>query len=75
LPFDYPNIFVNIVRWIGKMDEYRALAVFIAVYEAGSFSGAGRRLKLSTSVVSHHVSKLEAKLGASLFFRSTRHCP
>ena len=54
------------------MDDYRALAVFVAVHEAGSFSGAGRRLKLSTSVVSHHVSKLEAKLGASLFFRSTR---
>lgn len=54
------------------MDEYRALAVFVAVNEAGSFSGAGRRLKLSTSVVSHHVSKLEAKVCASLFFRSTR---
>ncbi len=54
------------------MDEYRGLAVFVAVHEAGSFSGAGRRLKLSTSVVSHHISKLEAKVGASLFFRSTR---
>lgn len=54
------------------MDDYRALAIFAAVHDAGSFSGAGRRLKLSTSVVSHHVSKLEAKVGASLFFRSTR---
>lgn len=54
------------------MDEYRSLAVFTAVHKAGSFSAAGRRLKLSTSVVSHHVSKLEAKVGASLFFRSTR---
>jgi len=54
------------------MDEYRSLAVFAAVHDAGSFSAAGRRLKLSTSVVSHHVSKLEAKVGASLFFRSTR---
>lgn len=54
------------------MDEYRSLAIFAAVHEAGSFSAAGRRLKLSTSVVSHHVSKLEAKVGASLFFRSTR---
>lgn len=54
------------------MDEYRSLAVFTAVHDAGSFSAAGRRLKLSTSVVSHHVSKLEAKVGASLFFRSTR---
>ena len=54
------------------MDEYRSLAVFAAVHDAGSFSAAGRRLKLSTSVVSHHVSKLEAKVSASLFFRSTR---
>lgn len=54
------------------MDDYRSLAVFVAVNEAGSFSGAGRRLKLSTSVVSHHVSKLEARVGVSLFFRSTR---
>jgi len=54
------------------MDEYRSLAIFAAVHDAGSFSAAGRQLKLSTSVVSHHVSKLEAKVGASLFFRSTR---
>jgi len=54
------------------MDEYRSLAIFAAVHDAGSFSAAGRRLKLSTSVVSHHVSKLEAKVGTSLFFRSTR---
>lgn len=53
-------------------DDYRGLAVFVAVSDAGSFSAAGRRLKLSTSVVSHHVSKLEAKLGVPLFFRSTR---
>lgn len=46
--------------------------MFVAVVNAGSFSAAGRRLKLSTSVVSHHISKLEAKLGVTLFFRSTR---
>lgn len=54
------------------MNEYRSLAVFAVVHDAGSFSAAGRHLKLSTSVVSHHVSKLEVKVGASLFFRSTR---
>lgn len=53
-------------------DDYRGLAVFVAVHEAGSFSAAGRLLKLSTSVISHHISKLETKLGVSLFFRSTR---
>lgn len=54
------------------IDDYRGLAIFVAVVEAGSFSGAGRRLKLSTSVVSHHISQLEGKLGVSLLFRSTR---
>lgn len=53
-------------------DNYRGLAVFVAVHNAGSFSAAGRRLKLSTSVVSHHISKLEERLGVALFFRSTR---
>ena len=46
--------------------------MFVAVVDAGSFSAAGRRLKLSTSVVSHHISKLEGKLGVTLLFRSTR---
>lgn len=54
------------------IEDYRALAVFVAVTDSGSFSAAGRSLKLSTSVVSHHISKLEEKLGFSLFFRSTR---
>lgn len=53
-------------------DTYRGLAIFVAVHDAGSFSAAGRRMKLSTSVVSHHISKLEATLGTALFFRSTR---
>ncbi|MEM6466689.1 MAG: LysR family transcriptional regulator, partial [Pseudomonadota bacterium] len=54
------------------IDHYRGLAVFAAVAELGSFSAAGRRLKLSTSVVSHHVSKLEESLGTPLLFRTTR---
>lgn len=54
------------------IDAYRGLAVFVAVADAGSLSAAGRRLKLSTSVVSHHLSRLEARLGVTLFFRSTR---
>lgn len=54
------------------IEDYRGLAVFVAVADAGSLSAAGRRLKLSTSVVSHHLSRLEAKRGVTLFFRSTR---
>lgn len=54
------------------IEDYRGLAVFVAVADAGSLTGAGKRLKLSTSVISHHLSRLEQKLGVSLFFRSTR---
>ncbi len=54
------------------IDSYRGLAVFVAVADAGSLSAAGRRLKLSTSVVSHHLSRLETRMGTALFFRSTR---
>ncbi len=54
------------------IEDYRGLAVFVAVADADSPSAAGRRLKLSTSVVSHHISRLEAKMVTVLFFRSTR---
>lgn len=52
--------------------DYYALAIFVAVVDAGSFAAAGRRIKLSTSVVSHHISSLEERLGVSLFYRSSR---
>jgi DNA-binding transcriptional LysR family regulator len=45
------------------------LRVFLAVAEAGSFAGAGRRLNRATSVVSYTVAQLEAQLGLSLFDR------
>ena len=54
------------------IDDLRALAIFAKVAEAGSFSAAGRALRLSTSVVSHHVKALEARHGVSLLHRSTR---
>ncbi|QEL54487.1 LysR family transcriptional regulator [Chromobacterium paludis] len=54
------------------IDELRALAVFAKTVETGSFRAAARALRLSPSVVSHHVSQLEGKLGAALLYRSTR---
>lgn len=54
------------------IDDLRALAIFAKVAEAGSFSAAGRALRLSTSVVSHHVKALETRHGVSLLHRSTR---
>lgn len=54
------------------INDLRALAIFAKVAEAGSFSAAGRALRLSTSVVSHHVSSLEMRHGVPLLHRSTR---
>src|SRR5580700_8826000 len=54
------------------IDELRALAIFAKVVEAGSFRSAANTLKLSPSVVSHHVAQLEERLGVALLYRSTR---
>lgn len=48
------------------------LRVFLAVTEAGSFTGAGRALGLSQSAVSRQMIALEKALGASLFHRHAR---
>ncbi|WP_085909363.1 LysR family transcriptional regulator [Kiloniella majae] len=54
------------------IDELRAMAVFAKTVETGSFRAASRELGLSPSVISHHVSQLEDKLGVALLYRSTR---
>lgn len=54
------------------IDELRALAIFAKVVETGSFRSAANALKLSPSVVGHHVSRLEKRLGVALLYRSTR---
>ena len=54
------------------MDRIDAMSVLHAVVEAGSLSGAGRRLGIPLSTVSRKVSDLEAHLGARLLVRSTR---
>ncbi len=48
------------------------VAAFVQVVESGSFTAAAARLKLSKSVVSKHVSRLEDRLGARLLNRTTR---
>ncbi len=53
-------------------DRARALQVFAAVVDLGSFSAAGRALDLSPSAVSRIVDRIETRLGARLLLRSTR---
>ncbi|WP_137895508.1 LysR family transcriptional regulator [Ramlibacter sp. 2FC] len=52
--------------------DLNALLVFAAVAEAGGFTAAAERLGLSKARVSLEVSRLEARLGLSLFTRTTR---
>jgi LysR family transcriptional regulator for bpeEF and oprC len=54
------------------MDKLKAMQVFNAVVQRGSFSAAAQQLNLANSAVSRHVSDLERWLGARLLYRTTR---
>lgn len=56
----------------GGADRARALALFAAIIEHGSFSAAGRALAMSPSAVSRAVDRIEERLGVRLLLRSTR---
>ena len=55
------------------MDKLTSLRAFVKVVELGSFSEAGRQLRLSRSAISKYVSDLEHDLGVQLLNRTTRH--
>jgi DNA-binding transcriptional LysR family regulator len=56
---------------LGSINLNRLL-VFAAVVEAGSLTAAAARLGLAKTMVSTHVQRLEAEVGASLIVRTTR---
>ena len=53
-------------------DRLEAMSVFVATVEAGSLSGASRRLGAPLATVSRKLSELEAHLKTRLLIRSTR---
>jgi DNA-binding transcriptional LysR family regulator len=55
------------------MDKVASLKAFVKVVETGSFSEAGRQLRLSRSAISKYVGDLEESLGVQLLNRTTRH--
>ena len=55
------------------MDRLAAMRVFTAVADAGSLSGAGRRLNMPLATVSRHLAALEDEIGVRLMTRTTRH--
>lgn len=54
------------------MDRLSPMETFVAVVEAGSFSGAARRLELGQPAVSKIIAQLEQRLGTRLLLRSPR---
>ncbi|MFI8479698.1 LysR substrate-binding domain-containing protein [Pseudomonas sp. NPDC078700] len=54
------------------MNNWEGIDEFVAVAECGQFTAAADRLGLSSSQVSRQVARLEERLQARLFYRSTR---
>ena len=54
------------------MDRLSEMEAFAAVIDQGGFTDAARKLGISKSAVSKHVSSLETRLGARLLNRTTR---
>jgi DNA-binding transcriptional LysR family regulator len=54
------------------MDRLLTLEMFVAVAGEGGFAAAARKLGSSPPAVTRGIAALEARLGASLFHRSTR---
>jgi DNA-binding transcriptional LysR family regulator len=54
------------------MDKLASLRAFAKVVELGSFSEAGRALRLSRSAISKYINDLENELGVQLLNRTTR---
>ncbi|QEN90685.1 LysR family transcriptional regulator [Labrys sp. KNU-23] len=54
------------------VDRLTGVSVFVEAAEAGGFAAAAQRLNLSRSAVGKSIARLEERLGARLFHRTTR---
>ncbi len=53
--------------------SWAGLEEVVAVADAGSFVRAASKLNVSTSHISRVISRLEGRIGATIFYRTTRH--
>ncbi|MDR8367956.1 LysR family transcriptional regulator [Pseudomonas sp. JL3] len=53
-------------------ERLKGIDVFVSVADCGSFKAAAERMSLTASAISKGIARLESRLGARLFHRTTR---
>jgi molybdenum-dependent DNA-binding transcriptional regulator ModE len=71
-PFDSDTSSSNRDTKVDAMDRLTEMEAFATVVDQGGFTDAAKKMGISKSAVSKHVSSLEARLGARLLNRTTR---